>query len=99
MMMEEEIERTKEEIRGIEEACEKVEKVLDGVIRTQPPTITQEDVDIEKAEGDEGKMEDIFPAADETVSAQVEKTIPPAVASDKKWFEDKALLDLWNDAA
>jgi seryl-tRNA synthetase len=36
MMMEEEIERTKEEINGIEEACEKVEKVLENVILQTP---------------------------------------------------------------
>jgi hypothetical protein len=50
MMMEEEIERTREEIKGIEEACEKVEEVLDVVVKGQG---------VPEEEEKEGKMEDV----------------------------------------
>jgi hypothetical protein len=80
MMMEEEIERTREEIRGIEEACEKVEEVLDGVVKGRGVS-----KDEEKEE--EGKMEDVVLG---------EETNKMGSSGEQKWFERKELMDLWN---
>jgi hypothetical protein len=91
MMMEEEIERTKEEIRGIEEACEKVEEVLAKVAQGERPLHDDSAEGIIAKEGGEDKMEDVI---NETLSMGDEASatkIPGA-----KWFEDEKLLNLWN---
>ena len=93
MMMEEEIERTKEEIRGIKDACEKVEQVLAKVIQGGYTDGSLEDnVDgyAVKRE-DEEKMEDV----QQTESNEIAAPEPVEVDS-KKWYEDENLLNLWN---
>jgi len=89
MMMEEEIERTKEEIKGIEEACEKVQEVLDKVtqgvdLNISPPSFVVKQVD-------EGIMEDII---EEKETKETTDTVPEIV--ERKWYEDEKLMNLWN---
>jgi hypothetical protein len=95
MMMEEEIERTRDEIRGIEEACEKVEEVLakvnqgDGALSE----MTGESVDIAASKGvEDSTMEDIV---HETTSKEDEAPTITTI-SGQTWFEDEKLMDLWN---
>jgi hypothetical protein len=95
MMMEEEIERTRDEIRGIEEACEKVEEVLakvnqgDGALSE----VRGESVDIAASNGaEDNKMEDIV--LEPTLKEDETPTI--TTISGQKWFEDEKLMDLWN---
>ena len=85
MMMEEEIERTRTEIKGIEEACEKVEQVLEKVFQSGALSTNQE-----QRQADDGKMEDVV---------QENPTEELRVTSETcggKWFENEKLLNLWN---
>jgi len=93
MMMEEEIERTKEEIRGIEEACDKVEKVLDtitmGLDRTKA---------IEGPVSEQGnQMKDDNEHMQDVERQAVVKE--PATKDTRKWFEEKDLIEIWNRPA
>ena len=85
MMMEEEIERTREEIKGVEEACEKVEQVLEKVIQSGAVWTHQEE-----KQGD-GKMEDIVQEnhTKELLRANSE-------TREGRWFENEELLNLWD---
>jgi hypothetical protein len=91
MMMEEEIERTKEEIRGIEEACDKVELVLAKVTKGERPLRDGSVEGIIAKEGGEDKMEDVVHEA-----LSIGDDAPAAKIAGGKWFEDEKLLDLWN---
>jgi hypothetical protein len=93
MMMEEEIERTKEEIRGIEEACDKVEQVLAKVTQGEHPLRDGSVEGIIAKEGGEDKMEDVV---HETLSIGDDASAVKIPGG--KWFEDEQLLDLWNGA-
>jgi flagellar motility protein MotE (MotC chaperone) len=86
MMMEQEIARTNEEIKGIEEACEKVEQVLERVVKSQGLDMSTINV-IEGSESEEGKMEDIVSQTEATDLGQ---------SSEQKWYDDENLLNLWN---
>jgi len=95
MMMEEEIERTRDEIRGIEEACEKVEEVLAKVNQGDRAIseMTGESVDIAVSkEVEDSKMEDIV---HETTSKEDEAP-PITTIPGQKWFEDEKLMEQWN---
>jgi len=97
MMMEEEIERTKEEIRGIEEACERVEQVLARVAQCGEPAIALQDSAADSStksvlkDGGEEKMEDVQPTGSRELGSRdrVEPFSP-------KWYKDERLLSLWN---
>jgi hypothetical protein len=91
MMMEEEIERTKEEIRGIEEACEKVEEVLAKVAQGERPSRDDSLEGIIAKDGGEDKMEDVI---NEIASMGDDASVTKIPGG--KWFEDEKLLDLWN---
>lgn len=85
MMMEEEIERTREEIKGIEEACEKVEQVLEKVFQSGALSNNQGE-----KQGDDGKMEDVVqenPTKEELRIA--------LETGGGKWFENEKLRNLW----
>jgi len=81
MMMEEEIERTREEIGKVEEACEKVEEVLEKVGKSS-------ELENEGTGEEEGQMEDVISATVDMETKQQEK--------EKSWFEDEKLLEIWN---
>jgi hypothetical protein len=85
MMMEEEIERTRDEIKGIEEACEKVEQVLEQVFQSGALSNNQEE-----RQGDDGKMEDVL----QETPTKEESRIAPGTGGGKL-FENEKLLDLW----
>lgn len=89
MMMEAEIERTKEEIRGIEEACDKVEQVLDKVTKglEDANAIDGSVSDGNHGKGDGEQMEDV-------VHEMKGKDRVPE-KPDQKWFEYEKLMDLW----
>jgi hypothetical protein len=91
MMMEEEIERTKEEIKGIEEACEKVEQVLDKVIQSRGLNGHVELLE-DVGEEEEGKMEDVI----QDVKAKEGHNYAGHEGLRSNWFEDGNLLSLWN---
>lgn len=97
MMMEEEIERTKEEIRGIEEACEKVEQVLARVAQGGEPVISLRDSAADSTaegalkDGGEEKMEDVQPTGPREPDSR-DRIAPFS----PKWYEDERLLSLWN---
>jgi len=91
MMMEEEIERTKEEINGIEEACEKVEKVLENVIQSEGMSSFLKDESPQEEQPEEGQMEDVVAEI-----AHVGTDITVKV-TDRKWYEDDHMLALWNN--
>jgi hypothetical protein len=89
MMMEEEIERTRDEIKGIEEACEKVEQVLEKVFQSGALSNNQEE-----KQRDNGRMEDVV--QDNPTKEELH------VASETgggKWFENEKLLNLWSGTA
>ena len=90
-MMEEEIERTREEIHGIEEACEKVERMLENVIQGGASSVKYHENQPLKPENDR-KMEDII--VQETVTEGLEQATNET--KEQKWFEDEWLLGLWN---
>ena len=92
MMMEEEIERTKEEVRGIEEACEKVEEVLGKVIQSRDwnGSLTDNVFEDITKQGDDVQMEDVLGEAI-TQASYVNGTL-----GDQNWYEDEKLLALWN---
>jgi len=92
MMMEEEIERTKEEIKGIEEACEKVEQVLEKVIQSQGLNGHVELLEGAGEQEEETKMEEIIQDAE--VTEELNHARVGSLRSD--WFEDENLLSLWN---
>ena len=92
MMMEEEIERTKEEINGIEEACEKVEQVLDKVIQSRELNGHVELLENGAAQGEEGKMEDVVQEVG--VKEEAKQVDTENVLSN--WFDDENLLSMWN---
>ena len=85
MMMEEEIERTREEIKGIEEACEKVEQVLEKVFQSGALSNNQE------KQGDNGRMEDVV--QDNPTKEELRVV---SETSGGKWFENEKLLNLWS---
>jgi len=89
MMMEEEIERTKEEIKGIEEACEKVEQVLDKVIQSRE---LNGHIDLLDDAAEEGKMEDVV--QDVRLKGETKQVDVENMSSN--WFDDENLLSLWN---
>jgi hypothetical protein len=98
MMMEEEIERTRAEIQGIEEACEKVEEALNRVVNGEEVSGGMDDG--EKVEDNLGEdtMEDKL-GDDKMEDVQGGDEIPDATTSgEQKWYERKELLDLWNGA-
>jgi hypothetical protein len=90
MMMEEEIERTKEEINGIEEACEQVEKVLENVIQSEGLHKSVKDESPQEEQNEDGKMEDVV-----TETVPVGKLTPVEI-SGRKWYEHDDLLASWN---
>ena len=90
MMMEVEIERTKEVINGIEEACETVEKVLENVIHSEGMSEFLKQGGPLEEEDENDKMGDV-----------VSELIPAATAMtlkrmEWKWYEREDLLALWN---
>jgi len=90
-MMEEEIERTREEIRGIEEACEKVEKVLDTITKDfdGPKAVEGPIAGGDRVNGEGEHMQDV-----------VEESPKQANRPDTRtWFENKDLLALWDGTA
>ena len=87
MMMEEEIERTREEIKGIEEACEKVQQVLEKVIQSGAVSNNQEEL---QEEGD-GKMEDVVQE-----NPTKEELHTNSETRGGNWFVNEKLLNLWN---
>jgi hypothetical protein len=91
MMMEEEIERTKKEIRRIEDACEKVEQTLENVVQGNGlNTSAAENMDQNGIiQGDVEKMEDITGEAQSMETAKVD-------SSEQPWFSNENLLRLWN---
>jgi hypothetical protein len=93
MMMEEEIEQIKEEMRGIEVACEKVEQILEKVVQAVGvDSVFSENNDENTAkEEDEGKMEEILQESKEEGQAPANSG-----PNEQKWFEDERLLNLWN---
>jgi hypothetical protein len=97
MMMEEEIERTKEEIRGIEEACEKVEQVLEKVIHGSDMDVSltnNQEQENKIKEGDDGQLEEIVQQMETR-----EHTRANSATDYRKWYENEKLLSLWNGDA
>ena len=91
MMMELEIEKTKEAINGITQACETVEKVLGNVIHSEGMSELFKEVSPQD-EGDESnKMEDVI---SEPVTATTAMSLK---IGERKWFEHEELLALWNN--
>jgi hypothetical protein len=88
MMMEEEIDRTREEIKGIEEACEKVEEVLENVIQSRALNGRLDLLEDVTTQGEDGKMEDVQESA---ITTQPSSEI---VQSD--WFDDENLRSVWD---
>jgi hypothetical protein len=82
MMMEEEIERTRDEIKGIEEACEKVEQVLEKVFQSGALS--------EEKHGDHGRMEDVLQE-----NSMKEEINAASETGGGKWFENEKLLSFW----
>lgn len=89
--MELEIERTKEAINGITEACETVEKVLSNVIHSEGmfDYLTEGSPQPERDEGE--KMEDII---SEPIAATTALSLK---AAERKWYEYEGLLALWDN--
>ena len=87
--MEAEIDRTKEEIKGIEDACDKVEQVLDKVTKglEDANAIDGSVSDENHRKGDGEQMEDVV---HETKGRDRVPEKP-----DQKWFEHEKLMDLW----
>jgi MED7 protein len=105
MMMEGEIERTREEIRAIGEACDRVEGMLDLVTRSHDLAATGENVTL--TEGDVTTTEGQDVTAQRTEGDQMEDVTnelqppdepPKPLLSPSRWFNDQSLLDLWNGA-
>jgi len=88
MMMEGEIERTREEIKGIEEGCDKIEEVLEKVVQSGD---LRKDMEEKLQTGDEVNMQDIV--------HEVKPTDPQTETEGGKWFENEKLLKLWNGDA
>lgn len=91
MMMEEEIERTREEINGIEEACEKVEKVLENVMQSEGMLSPLRDESPQEEQNEEGKMEDVV-AEIPPVGTEI-----PVKVTERKWYEDDNMSALWGN--
>jgi hypothetical protein len=92
MMMEQEIERINEEIQGIDEACDKVEKVLETVLRGETlhgrqPSYVLHESDLPQ----DGKMMEDIIQGEQKQKAALQPTV------ERKWYEDENLLELWNE--
>jgi len=89
--MEQEIEKINEEIKGIDEACDKVEKVLETVLRGETLHGRQPSYVLQEPEvGHDEQMEDIVQESEQKMETAVEPTV------ERTWHEDEKLLELWN---